>query len=140
VYNPAKDTIGSPEKSGPGIWWVLSVQAAAADTPEKAQRYCQFIQDVVDTLPCEMCRDNAKCYLQQNPPLQARYLYLVDQDTGEYIGMARYVWEFHNAVNRRLGKPEFPWRLFLPRYKYNRDVCSTDRCKKPLAASCEHFV
>jgi len=49
-------------------------------------------------LPCPLCRNHATDYLKRNP--LKRVLNIED--------LKKYLWRFHNSVNVRLSKPEFP--------------------------------
>jgi hypothetical protein len=127
-YNEKEDKIGLPEKFGPGAWWILSVNAAMANNTSKMLDFTVFLRKVVDTLPCPKCHAHAAAYITTNNPNSDKYFSMKDPKTGENIGMAYYIWEFHEAVNLRLGKASFPWELFIPRYKYGQKACEEPDC------------
>jgi hypothetical protein len=137
TYDATKDLIAHPQNFGPGTWWVLSVQAAAANDIASILAWIKFFKRTIDTLPCQNCHEHATAYVKANPPEQKKYIEMTDPKEGR-IGMAYYIWEFHNVVNKRLDnplnpKPQFPWELFIPRYKYGEKACTL-----PVCESSEH--
>jgi hypothetical protein len=85
------------ERVGPGIWHVTHTFAAWATTPERRVVFCTFMRtNIQPKLPCGECRGHAAAYIEANPP---------EKSPDPLI----WSWEFHNAVNRRLGKPEMEW-------------------------------
>jgi hypothetical protein len=132
AYDPANDQIGHPERFGPGTWWTLSTEAANATTIDLMLQFVVILNLIVTNLPCSKCRNHATEYVKNNPPTQAKYFDMKDAD-GNCIGMAYYMWEFHNTVNARLTtegkpKPQFPWDLFLPRYRHGGKKCDHPIC------------
>lgn len=88
----------SKEKWGPGRWQSIHVTAAWADTPDKVKFFNSWIRDQIEHLPCEECRKHAREYIRANPPEEAEDPFI-------------WSWRFHNAANRRLGKPEFEYNV-----------------------------
>jgi hypothetical protein len=82
---------------GPLGWAWLHRQAidfpAAPAPPEQAAAFIRFWA-FVQTLPCAECRVHATRYAREFPP-----------DFSGSAGYQTWAWHFHNAVNRRLGKP-----------------------------------
>lgn len=68
---------------------------AGADTPEGRRA---LAVGLAARLPCGECRQHWTAALRDTPPAI---------ETAETF--RRWVWERHNEVNRRTGKPEFPW-------------------------------
>lgn len=129
VYDESQDKIGFPEKFGPGAWWILSVNAAMADNATKMLEFIEFLRKVIATLPCPMCHEHATAYITKNPPNTPKYFQMIDPERKTNIGMAYYIWEFHEAVNLRLGKASFPWAYFLPRYRDGKKIeCHDPSC------------
>lgn len=81
---------------GPGRWQSIHVTAADVDTSEKFKFFCSWVRNQIEHLPCQECVDHAKEYLKSNPPEKAEDAFI-------------WAWRFHNAVNRRLGKPEMEY-------------------------------
>lgn len=59
----------------------------------------KFIYYMCLHLPCMACRYHALTYIATNPPR-----------TQSQLSLIRYFIDFHNAVNRRIGKPVLPYR------------------------------
>lgn len=87
---------GQSKLWGPGRWQSIHVTASWADTPEKFKFFCSWIRDQIEHLPCQECIREARAYLASNPPEKAEDAFI-------------WSWRFHNAVNRRLGKPEMEY-------------------------------
>ncbi len=92
---------------GPGIWYVIHVEAIEASTTELIKSFLTNIELIVDQFPCQMCRFHAKEYLTKFPP---RDMDIYVNKNEESIGMFFWSWNFHNAVNRRLNKPHMSYR------------------------------
>lgn len=82
---------------GPRGWAWIHVEAinfparpAGADRRAMFARFWAFVQ----TLPCPECQKHATDYTRDYPP-----------DFSCSAGFQTWAWRFHNAVNRRLGKP-----------------------------------
>jgi hypothetical protein len=122
TYNE-QDKFGNPNNYA-GIWFTLHLMATNATTPEKISLFIENLKLVVENLKCLNCREHAMKYLMEHPI--APYFTLKDT-TGRLIGMAKYVWEFHNAVNSRLGKPIIDWHTAYQMYSNNNfSVCHHD--------------
>ena len=88
---------------GPHVWSALHVMSAASDAPQAVRR---ILENLREALPCPECRVHYAAYLDARPP--------TFETTAE---AAQYVFDFHNAVNSRLGKPLFSPRDFAARYE-----------------------
>lgn len=100
------EKITNPEIVGPGIWFTIHLMAYHATDPLKKQQFMEYMRMVVDNLKCEKCRMHAKRYLEEHP--MEPYLNLKNM-AGQDIGLFKWTWIFHNAVNSRLGKPILDW-------------------------------
>ena len=89
---------------GPALWTFLHTSAASLDSPEA---YVQLLRSLVLTLPCPECRQHVQDFLQLQPPEPAIH---------DAASASRYLFEFHNGVNSRLGKPLAEPRLLHARY------------------------
>lgn len=87
------------EKIGPGYWYLIHRKAVSLSFDE----FQEFIEDLIETIPCEQCRVHASHYLSRYPPSRYEDEYTSD---GEFIGNLIWSIRFHNTVNRRLGKPQ----------------------------------
>ena len=92
-----------PKYIGPGTWSALHTMASNSKDPKV---FFEQLRIIVDNFKCMDCRKHAQEYLQEHP----FDMYFTMKDSkGRLIGPARYMWEFHNTVNRRLGKPLLDW-------------------------------
>jgi hypothetical protein len=71
---------------------------------EEVKMRARLVQ-LVTELPCPECRKEAIRHLMQNPPA-----------TRSTYALRTWGWRFHNAVNARLGKPQFPYESFCRSY------------------------
>lgn len=84
-----------PKVFGPLIWDNFHNLARNVTTNDQVDVYISYVNDTIDIIPCDECLFHAKAYLKSNPP-----------DSYRYISYGMYQWsvDFHNTVNRRLGK------------------------------------
>lgn len=98
----------SPIIFGPPTWkylhlWTMRYPLHASH--EEQETAASFIQEVFRRLGCLNCTHHAFQYAKENPvPLDSR------------IEIVWYFWEFHNAVNKRLQKPQFTKQEFFQMY------------------------
>jgi hypothetical protein len=95
----ALSKITQPEVFGPGYWAVIHSDAKRAQTYEQRLRFIEEMRPRLASLPCRICRDHALAYLDSHP--MENFLHIED-------GMFLWTFYFHNDVNLRLGKREFP--------------------------------
>lgn len=82
-----------PATWGPHVWKSIHAIAAHTDATNNATAFKAYMTALADALPCSACQKHMKDYIATNP--------LPDTNCFEYTV------EFHNAVNKRLGKPDF---------------------------------
>jgi len=98
------------EREGARYWAHLHTRAIlwypACASPERQRREEQFLRDFYAALPCQqVCARHAAEYHAQHPPaLQGSDAYQL------------WIFNFHNDVNRRLGKPQFTWAQYRDYY------------------------
>jgi hypothetical protein len=83
---------------GPQAWkFMHAVTFAYPDnpTPEEKQAAISFFSSLSKLLPCEKCRDHFSIGLEVKP---------VEQFCNSKADLSRWLVDFHNAVNARLGK------------------------------------
>lgn len=91
----------SPSVWGPRMWKTLHTIAFAypeVPTAEQQQAALSFLTSLAQLLPCQSCRTHFAEYLAKNPPT-----------LGSREQFAKYLNQFHNAVNTRIGKPTVPY-------------------------------
>jgi hypothetical protein len=118
-----KNNLGDPKVFGPGCWFMLHLQATDATTPEKIANFISTLNLVIENLKCAECRSHAMEYLKTHP---IEPFINLRNDSGRLIGMAKYVWKFHNTVNIRLGKSEVDWETAFLMYSTFAGTCTKD--------------
>ena len=91
------EAITDPKIFGPGMWYSIHVSSLQLGE----NNYITYVEALLNKLPCKKCRDHAMEYLRDNPI--ENFKSIKDKD-GELIGMFKWSWMFHNAVNKRLNK------------------------------------
>lgn len=109
----------SPEVIGPGIWWTLTRMAVKSTTNESIQQFKKVLHDIIYHFPCLECRPHAIAYYESHPTKEYESL---------ANGMYTYMWIFHNAVNKRLGKPEIDWESGFHIHNDNFEGVCTEGC------------
>lgn len=89
---------------GPSLWSFLHTTAAALDDPEA---FVALLHTLPRVLPCPECREHSRQYLEQSPP---------EVNITDVLTASRYLYDFHNAVNVRLGKPAVHARVVHQRH------------------------
>ena len=100
---------------GPELWDVLHAMSFAyPQHPNMKQKVdaWNFFNALTTMLPCKMCGKHCKEFINNNPP---------NVENGDEL--SKWLWMFHNAVNKRLGKEEFPWKQVKSRYLKNKNSC-----------------
>lgn len=112
------------ERDGPGHWAVLHKTAYNAKSRQDEEFVVQSLWNLSKTFRCAECRSHMKAYLTSNDP--SRYIGR-EIDGIPHRGMFLYLFEFHNAVNQRLGKQLMGWREALDLYSRDESTCK-DKC------------
>ena len=104
------------EQWGKGFW--VTMHNIAANYPEKPTRtqkrkMKELISGLIENIPCDDCKVHAKSYMRRNK------IQLASKEK-----FSSYLCNFHNNVNKRLGKEEVDCNLIL---KSNKGECQT--CK-----------
>ena len=103
---------------GPVFWRLLHGLAERAGTvgmerlrPDEVRAWKNVLTTLDKALPCEHCRGHLKSYIASHPVV-------IPEDypqVREYI--RSWLFELHDDVNRRLGKPLFPYNTIDLVYK-----------------------
>lgn len=104
-----------------GIWFCIHILSLRAKTIESMRNFVNELVYILGKIQCDNCRNHALNYIKTNPI--EKYFKLRDSRSGILIGMFYYTWEFHNSVNRRLGKKEMDFYTALQIYS------SAETCK-----------
>lgn len=104
--------IMNPKEWGPSGWFFLhSIVSAYPEHPTESEKkhYESFFLSLGPVLPCILCRPHYMEYLQKHPLHKA---------LDSRPALVQYFFQFHNNVNRRLGKP-IQRKSSLSQYFYN---------------------
>jgi hypothetical protein len=100
--------VPSADQWGPLIWRILHSLAERAGRhtnplfqADEVRAWTTTLKALQKGLPCETCREHYVEYFQADTPVIPQ----VYSDVREYV--RTWLWELHNNVNQRLGKPEF---------------------------------
>ena len=104
-----KPTYPQNEEWGPLLWALLHTLAEKAGRQEslitrgdEVRAWPLFVKTLQPMLPCPFCRDHFQQYLIDHP-------FSLPMDYYEWrTYIPNYFYEFHEAVNQRIGKPSFP--------------------------------
>ncbi len=105
------------EEWGPLLWLILHTLAEKAGKQtnpitlgDETRAWPLFVKTLVPIIPCPYCKEHFEHYLQSKP-------FTLPMDYYEwktYIPL--YFYDFHEAVNHRLGKPSFPFSSLSTQY------------------------
>lgn len=107
------------KKSLSGVWILLHKKAEWHDSNGDVDGFASFLAWLASVFWCDECAVHFRKYLQDNPPKDADH-------------MTVYMFNFHNAVNRRLNKPEMDWKTYVEVYRTHPEkICSSCSAGKP---------
>ena len=86
---------------GPGIWFKIHTDAIAAKTQPLKESFVVNINVLCDSFKCKHCQPHFRKYINEHP---IENYFNIKNSKGIDIGIFQWTWEFHNAVNLRLGK------------------------------------
>jgi hypothetical protein len=112
------------DKWGPAGWQLLhryAIDYSAHPTDAEAEIAIRWIWSFISNLPCAECRGHAQSYFLRHPPTAQNSETLQD-----------WAWRFHNAVNRRLKKPEVSFDGYKKLYANDLTIAAQRR----RAAAC----
>lgn len=91
------------DPAAPGRWESIHLTGAWVDNPQKFAFFCSWIRHQIENMKCQDCINHAREYMENNPPEKADDAFV-------------WTWQFHNTVNRRLGKSEMPYQTAREMY------------------------
>lgn len=101
-----------PNLWGPFFWKTIHATAIEADrqgSTESREHFVNLLHELSYVLPCETCRGHMQAYLKMNPVSESNFFL--------------WTFQFHNAVNYRLGKSQLIYEDALSQW-------STESCGK----------
>ena len=100
---------------GWGTWNSIHATGAWATTDDRIKFFDEWIRMITKNLECGDCINHATEYIKNNPP---------EQSEDRFI----WTWRFHNAVNRRIGKPEVDYQTASKKWLGGGVVACTSGC------------
>jgi len=88
-------------KIGPGIWFKIHTDGIAAVTQTLKESFIININTLCNSFKCKHCQPHFRKYIDEHP---IDKYFNIKNKQGKDIGIFQWTWEFHNAVNSRLGK------------------------------------
>ena len=88
-------------KIGPGIWFKIHSDGIAATTQSLKESFIININALCNGFKCKHCQPHFRKYINEHP---IENYFNIKNTKGIDIGIFKWTWEFHNAVNLRLGK------------------------------------
>jgi len=119
--NPTLNLLGDPKYIGPGVWYVIHLRAKEATNDRAIDEFMKFIYMLAGNFVCKKCRKHMTDYIVSHPMEDLKNL---KNEKGVNIGMFKWAWLFHNAVNTRIHKPIVDWNTAWEMYD-NPEVCDT---------------
>jgi hypothetical protein len=116
--------LSDPDKLG-GMWVFLHLKAKNATDIHSKQAFIDDMYMLYNEFPCAKCRGHIREYMDSHP---FEPFYDIKNKNGKDIGMFKWLWMFHNAVNTRLHKPYLDWQTASEMYNLDGDVilpCTT---------------
>lgn len=121
-----------PKLIGPGIWQIIHLKAKLAIDNQTKKHFIDEMYFHYNNFPCANCRKHIQEYMDSH---SFEPFYDMKNNTGTEIGMFKWSWMFHNAVNTRLQKPYLDWNTACEMYQINETVfkpCTNCGEKSPM--------
>lgn len=112
---------GDPKIIGPGVWYITHLKAKEATTDNKINDFIEYMEFLAAKFSCKNCRKHIRAYIDTHPFEDLRYM---TNEHGDRVGMFKWTWLFHNAVNTRIHKPYVDWDTAWGMYDDNNEACS----------------
>ena len=100
-------------------WTILHAMAERSgniSAPENQrfakQQWVSLFEELPKVIPCPECQEHAATWLKAHPVTGLKLL----PDSQVYAWIVVWLYEFHEAVNQRLGKPSFPIENLREKY------------------------
>lgn len=113
-------------KVGRGVWFSIHIMALhVANTSSGKKEFCKTIRAICDNYKCGNCKSHCQEYIRNHPPEE--YMN-VKSEMGEEIGLFKWSWMFHNAVNSRIGKPVIDYNTIYNLFKNSESQVCYEGC------------
>ena len=103
---------------GPVLWAILhglaerSGRVIPSSRDDEKRQWNNIITTLPKIIPCPKCREHAETWIAQNSPTALKTL----SDSDLHTWLVDWVYNFHESVNRRNGKPSFNKALLSQTY------------------------
>jgi hypothetical protein len=111
---------------------MLHMMASEVYNSKDEEFVINMVQLTCKRHPCSDCSSHCKEYLKSNDITKYKG---IKDDKGNIIGLSKYLWEFHNAVNHRLGKSRMTWDTYYSIYYINKESTCNLECGTSTAMS-----
>ena len=132
-----------PKILGPGIWLTIHLKAKRAIDEQGKRAFISEMFFHYNDFPCGNCREHIQEYMDSHP---FEPFYNMKDSSGREIGLFKWSWMFHNAVNTRLHKPYLDWKTAYEMYQLDEDIikpCTTCGSEKstgqPIEQNTQEF-
>lgn len=115
------NVLSDPKVVGPGVWWLVHTYAKDSIDTQKIKKFIDFMNFLRENFSCKNCRKHINQYMDLHPFDDLKNL---KNQEGRLIGMFKWSWLFHNAVNTRIGKPYIEWETAVNMFYNETEVCS----------------
>ena len=119
--------LSDPTVVGPGTWWYTHKKAKETTTDKKIDEFIDHMDFLEKNFSCHNCRKHIQQYIDTHSFEDLRHL---TNKEGTRIGMFKWAWMFHNAVNTRIGKPHVDWETAWAMYDDDDDDNESTVCSK----------
>jgi len=126
--------LSDPTVVGPGTWWLTHMKGKDATNDKLIEEFIDHMYFLAENFSCKNCRKHINQYMETHPFDDLRNL---RNEDGERIGMFKWSWLFHNAVNTRIGKPHVDWETAVEMFYGDTGVCSKN-CEEAGEDSVSH--
>lgn len=119
--NSEINSLTDPKYIGPGVWYNIHLNAYESTDDKGIEDFIDYMYLLALKFPCKNCRKHINKYIEDHP---FEDLQNMTNDEGRRIGMFKWAWLFHNAVNTRIHKPNVDWKTAWSMYDQEIEVCS----------------
>lgn len=95
---------------GPATWTFFHVLAEKLTNDNLVKPIIQLIKNICSCLPCPTCREHSTMILQN---------YSLYHTINTKEDLKRFIWEFHNIVNKKLHTPLYSFNDLTKYSQYN---------------------
>ena len=106
-----------PKKWGPHVWYILDLMVVRLDPDDQVltNHIMMQIVSLMETIPCDKCRDHYKAYMRNNP---------IEKSLTNRMELARWLYALKSEINKRENKKNISFQNYLRNLKtsFNCDI------------------